>query len=371
MATCRLPKVLFECGRLEMRYTLAPSGEGSMNTTLATIQRVAPGLAFVAVLALCAVQVASLEPFTALRISPIVIGIVIGAVIGNLAGPRIPGGLDAGVMFAAKKVLRLAIVLYGFRITFTQIADVGLAGFVLDATMVFGTLVFGTVIGTRWLGMDKATAILTSAGAAICGAAAIVATEPIVKAEPHKTAIAIGTVVIFGTTAMFLYPLAYRAEWLPMTEEAFGMYVGATVHGVAHVVGAGEAVGPVAAGTAVIVKMTRVMLLAPALVAIGWLYNRRVDGGSDSPVAIPWFAVGFVAVAGFNSLSVLSADAVALIVRIDAFLLTVAMTALGLNTVVSKFKGIGWQPIKLGFVLAVWLIVFGFLATSALVASDL
>ena len=186
-----------------------------------------------------------------------------------------------------------------------------------------------------------------------------------------RTAIAIGTVVIFGTTAMFLYPLAYRAEWLPMTEEAFGMYVGATVHGVAHVVGAGEAVGPVAAGTAVIVKMTRVMLLAPALVAIGWLYNRRVDGGSDSPVAIPWFAVGFVAVAGFNSLSVLSADAVALIVRIDAFLLTVAMTALGLNTVVSKFKGIGWQPIKLGFVLAVWLIVFGFLATSALVASGL
>ena len=75
------------------------------------------------------------------------------------------GGLDVGVMFAA--VLRLAIVLYGFRITFTQIADVGLAGFVLDATKVFGTLAFGTVIGTRWLGMDKATAILTSAGAAI------------------------------------------------------------------------------------------------------------------------------------------------------------------------------------------------------------
>ena len=342
-----------------------------MSSTLATIQRVTPGIAFVAFLALGAMQIASLDPFAALRVSPIVIGIIIGAAVGNLAGPRIPSALGAGVMFAAKKILRLAIVLYGFRITFAQISDVGLAGFVLDVTMVTGTLVFGTAVGTRWLGLDKATAIMTSAGAAICGAAAIVATEPIVKAEPHKTAIAIGTVVIFGTTAMFLYPLAYRAEWIPMTEEAFGMYVGATVHGVAHVVGAGEAVGPVAAGTAVIVKMTRVMLLAPALIAIGWLYNRRSDGGPGAPIVIPWFAVGFVAIAGFNSLGLLPGDAVELIVRIDAFLLTVAMTALGLNTVVSKFKGIGWQPIKLGFVLAVWLILFGFVATSALVASGL
>ena len=224
-----------------------------MSSTMATIQRVAPGVAFVAVLAMCAMKVAALGPFTALRVSPIVIGIIIGAAVGNLAGSRIPGLLGAGVTFSAKKILRLGIILYGFRITFTQIADVGLAGFVLDATMVTATLVFGTVVGTRWLGVDRATAILTSAGAAICGAAAIVATEPIVKAEPHKTAIAIGTVVIFGTTAMFLYPLAFRAGWIPMTEEAFGMYVGATVHGVAHVVGAGEAVGPGAAGTAVIV----------------------------------------------------------------------------------------------------------------------
>jgi uncharacterized integral membrane protein (TIGR00698 family) len=306
----------------------------------------------------------------ALRISPLIVGILMGAVIGNVAGANLPSSWGDGITFSAKKILRLAIILYGFRITFAQIADVGMAGFVLDVLMVSLTLIIGIFVGTRWLGMDKETAIMTSCGAAICGAAAVVATEPVVKAEAHKTAIAVATVVIFGTTAMFLYPLVYRTGIVPMTEDIFGIYIGASVHEVAHVVGAGEAVSAATANTAVIVKMTRVMLLAPALLAIGWFLNRQESKESDTKTAlvIPWFAVGFVAVAGFNSLGLLGEDLVQQLIDFDTFLLTMAMTALGLSTVVAKFKGIGWKPLQLALVLAVWLIVGGFVLTQVLLS---
>lgn len=306
----------------------------------------------------------------ALRISPLIVGILMGAVIGNVAGAHLPSSWGDGITFSAKKILRLAIILYGFRITFAQIADVGMAGFVLDVLMVSLTLFIGIFVGTRWLGMDKETAIMTSCGAAICGAAAVVATEPVVKAEAHQTAIAVATVVIFGTIAMFLYPLVYRTGIVPMTEDIFGIYIGASVHEVAHVVGAGEAVSAATANTAVIVKMTRVMLLAPALLAIGWFLNRQESKETDAKTAlvIPWFAVGFVAVAGFNSLGLLGEGLVQQLIDLDTFLLTMAMTALGLSTVVSKFKGIGWKPIQLALVLAVWLVVGGFVLTQVLMS---
>lgn len=342
-----------------------------MDSISSAVRTTMPGLLAVAILAGIATWAAQLPMLVALKISPLIVGILLGAVLGNATGANLPAVLGSGITFSAKKILRLAIILYGFRITFSQIADVGLAGFVLDVLMVSITLVLGIVVGTRWLGMDKETAIMTSAGAAICGAAAVVATEPVVKAEAHKTAIAVATVVIFGTTAMFLYPLVYRTGVVPMSEDVFGIYVGASVHEVAHVVGAGEAVSAATANTAVIVKMTRVMLLAPALLAIGWFLSRNSDEESEAGLVIPWFAVGFIAVAGFNSLELLNPSVVDQIVQVDTFLLTMAMTALGLSTVVSKFKGIGWKPIQLAFVLAVWLVVGGFALTQLLVGSGL
>jgi uncharacterized integral membrane protein (TIGR00698 family) len=341
-----------------------------MSSMISTAKHLVPGLLVVASLSAFSMWGAEQPVMRALRISPLIVGILMGAVIGNVAGAHLPSSWGDGITFSAKKILRLAIILYGFRITFAQIADVGMAGFVLDVLMVSLTLFIGIFVGTRWLGMDKETAIMTSCGAAICGAAAVVATEPVVKAEAHQTAIAVATVVIFGTIAMFLYPLVYRTGIVPMTEDIFGIYIGASVHEVAHVVGAGEAVSAATANTAVIVKMTRVMLLAPALLAIGWFLNRQESKESDTKTAlvIPWFAVGFVAVAGFNSLGLLGEGLVQQLIDLDTFLLTMAMTALGLSTVVAKFKGIGWKPIQLALVLAVWLVVGGFVLTQVLMS---
>jgi uncharacterized integral membrane protein (TIGR00698 family) len=323
------------------------------------------GLGLVVVLSAVATWFAATPAMVSLRISPLIVGILLGVVLGNSARERIPPDWSSGILYAAKIILRLAIILYGFRITFSQIAAVGMSGFIVDVIMLTTTFLLGSFLGVKVLGMDRETAIMTAAGAAICGAAAVVATEPIVKAEPHKTAVAIGTVVLFGTLSMFAYPFVYRMGWVPMPQNVFGIYIGATVHEVAHVVGAGEAVGELAAQTSVIVKMTRVMLLAPALIVLGWVLSRGAPANRDerTPMMIPWFAVGFIAVAGFNSLDLLPVRVVQTLNVFDTFLLTMAMTALGIETNASKFKGVGLAPIYLALALYAWLVVGGFLVT--------
>lgn len=340
-----------------------------MNAQKTGLGALLPGLMFVVVLSACATAVAQLPTLTELKISPLIVGILLGVFMGNTLRTFLPSSLDVGVIFCAKKVLRLAIILYGFRITFDQIAQVGTAGVILDCLMVGSTLGLGCFLGIRVLKMDKETAIMTSAGAAICGAAAVIATEPVVKAEPHKTAVAVATVVCFGTLAMFLYPIVYRTGIIPMNPETFGVYIGASVHEVAHVVGAGDAVGQTASDIAVIVKMTRVMLLAPALICVGWFLSRNQAGadGQKTPVMVPWFAIGFVLVAGFNSFSLLPVQMVDLINDFDTFLLTMAMTALGLNTVTSKFKGIGLTPLYLAAILFGWLVTSGYILTQLMI----
>ena len=323
-----------------------------------------PGLIFVGAISALATWMATLPVLAALRISLLVVGILVGVVIGNTAGAKLPSALDAGRTFSAKRILRLAIVLYGFRITFGQIATLGWTVLLLDVLMVGLTLGIGALVGIRWLKMEVPTALMTAAGAAICGAAAVVATEPVVKAKSHQTAAAVATVVVFGTLAMFLYPLVYRTGLVPMDLPTFGVYIGATVHEVAHVVGAGEAVSPETADTAVIVKMTRVLLLAPALIIMGILLQR--EKGPDQRMAIPWFAVGFIVVAGINSLNLFPAVVVQALIQLDTFLLTMAMTALGLSTVASQFKGMGYGPLLLALTLAVWLVLGGFGITQLL-----
>ena len=329
-----------------------------------------PGLLFVSTISVCATYVAGLEAMKALRLSPLIVGILFGVVLGNTVGPRLPGTLSSGIAFCSKQILRAAIVLYGFRITFGEIADLGANGLLLDVLMVTSTLCLGAFMGIKVLKMDVATSLMTACGAAICGAAAVVATEPVVKAENHQTAAAVATVVVFGTLSMFLYPVLYRAGVFDMDPSTFGVYIGASVHEVAHVVGAGEAVSPATADTAVIVKMTRVLLLAPALIAMGWMLNhgQKTDDGKAIPLPIPWFAIGFIAIAGFNSLNWLPKTAVDGLILTDTFLLTMAMTALGLNTVWTKFKGMGLGPMYLAITLFLWLVGAGYGLTKLLIA---
>ena len=334
------------------------------------------GIIFVAIFAAAATSIAQIAFIKSIGISPLVIGIVLGIFYANTLHNHIPSAWGTGITFSGKKILRFAIVFYGFRITFQQIMDVGLSGFTVSLIMLSTTFILGTYLGIKIFKMDRDTSMLTASGASVCGAAAVLATEPVLKAEGHKTAVAVSMVVLFGTISMFLYPVLYTtiiepaAGFLHMTPEEFGIYVGGTIHEVAQVVAVPASVPgapEVMANSAVIVKMTRVIMIAPMLIVLGIYLSMQAkkSGTATSGVklVIPWFAVYFIGVAGFNSLHIVPQNIVSVINEIDTFLLTMAMTALGMGTIFSKFKGLGLAPLYTAGAMFVWLVIGGFIVT--------
>ena len=335
------------------------------------------GIIFVALVASSATYIATLAPIKALGLSPLVIGIVIGIFYANTLHNHFPQSWESGIIFSAKKILRLAIVLYGFRLSFQEIAEVGLFGFSVSLIMLTTTFILGTFLGMKLFKLDRDTAMLTASGASVCGAAAVLATEPVLKAEGHKAAIAVSMVVLFGTISMFLYPVLYAtiiepsSGFLHMTPEQFGIYTGGTIHEVAQVVAVPASIPnspEVMANSAVIVKMIRVLLIAPMLIILGLYlaYSSKSSKGDGVKLVIPWFAVYFILVAGFNSLSLLPQYIVEGINTIDTFLLTMAMSALGMQTRFAKFKGLGLAPLYTALAMFIWLIFGGFLIVKGL-----
>jgi len=331
----------------------------------AAVLKLMPGLALVGALAACSLLAARSSWAQQYGLSALTLAIVIGMLIGNTLFPRIAPHTAAGVDFSKGILLRAGIILFGFRITFQQIADIGLAGIVIAVVMVGLTFLLATWLGTRVFGLDRQTSMLIGAGSAICGAAAVMAAEPVVRGQAHKVSIAVATVVVFGTISMFLYPVLHAP--LGMTDHAYGVFAGSTIHEVAQVVAAGKAVSEEAMQTAVIEKMLRVMLLAPFLLILSAVLARRTERhgqpkGEARPAAvvIPWFAVGFIAAAAFNSLQLLPTSAVDVVLGIDTLLLAMAMAALGLRTHAGAIRQAGARPLLLASALFIFLVAGGY-----------
>lgn len=328
------------------------------------------GILFVALMAVAVVQLADLPIIHRLGFSPLVVGIVCGMLYGNFLRGTMPVEWNSGVTFSAKRLLRLAVAFYGLNISVQQIAAVGLPGLAVSISIVLGTLIIGAFVGQRLLGLDRDTALLTASGSAICGAAAVLAFESTLRSEPHKSAVAVATVVLFGTLSMFLYPVFYHAGWLHFADtQALGVYIGGTIHEVAQVVGAASNIDPATTEVATIVKMTRVVLMVPVLLVLGfWLANRSratgKDGKQGTKVPVPWFAVGFLALGLVNSLGVLPEALVTVVRRLDVFVLTMAMTAMGIETRFAQIRKAGPRVLALGVVLYAWLIFGGYAIVS-------
>ena len=348
---------------------LAPSA----SSVTSTLRRLLPGLALSAALAGVGMALGQVEWLADHGLSALTLAIVLGMLVGNTVYPRIAAVSGPGVGLSKQTLLRLGIVLYGLRLTLQDVGHVGLAGVVVDALVLGSTFLLACWMGTRWLGLDRQSAMLIGAGSAICGAAAVMAAEPVVKARAEQVTVAVATVVVFGTVSIFLYPALYQlnAQWgvIPGGATGFGLFAGSTIHEVAQVVAAGRSISPEAADTAVIAKMVRVMMLAPFLLLLSaWLARDearhraqkagpRADNQSGkSKIAVPWFAFGFVAVVLFNSLQWLPAPVTAVLTAIDTGLLAMAMAALGLSTHFSAIRKAGAKPLLLALMLFGWLL---------------
>ena len=326
-----------------------------------------PGLLLIVLFAAVATALSTLPFFQHLSLSPLIVGILIGIVFANTLGRYLPEEWRSGLKFCSKRILRIGIIFFGFRLTLADVAQVGLSAVALDIFIVCSTIGLGLLIG-KWLNMDKETTLLTSSGSAICGAAAVLGAEATLKSEAYKTAVAVSTVVLFGTLSMFLYPVLYRNGFFPLSTHEMGLYTGSTVHEVAHVVGASNAMGKEVAEVAVIVKMIRVILLVPVLLVFSWSARSRSENVAPDQrrLVVPWFALLFLLAIALNTLLSLSPAVTEPIKTVDNFALTMAMTALGCETTIDKFRQAGWRPFVLALVLYLWLVFGGLLAVKAL-----
>ncbi|MBM3742424.1 MAG: putative sulfate exporter family transporter [Actinobacteria bacterium] len=319
-----------------------------------------PGLLMAAVVAGASFVVEALvRNLTALVVSPLVIAVVIGATLSNLG--LVPDECRIGLGFSARNLLRVGIVLLGLQLSFTKVLELGVPGLALVITVVAVTF-----FATQWLGkkmgLSPGLSLLVATGFSICGASAIAAMRPVSEADDEEMAYAIALVTICGTMAIFLLPAVN--DILDFSDAQFGSWVGASVHDVAQTVATAASASQDAQHAAIVVKLTRVLLLAPLVAAVGFSYRHKLvrnqaDQPADStvklppvklPPAIPVFVLGFIAAVTINSAFDLPNEALSKIKWVEKSLLACALTGLGTGVDFRKLRRVGSRPLLLSLV---------------------
>jgi uncharacterized integral membrane protein (TIGR00698 family) len=325
-----------------------PSSTSLAVSLTASIRSVLPGLLLSAGTAVGAVVVAP----TLARWAPIP-SMVIALAIGIALNPVARRPLFApGIAFCLKTILRWAVALLGLRIALGEIAALGWTTAVLVIAAMAVTLASGHLLA-RLFGQNAAYGALAGAGTAVCGASATLATSIVVpdyKGKSADVAFVVVAVNALSTLAMVLYPLV--CAWIGFDPQTTGVMLGATIHDVAQVVGAGYAVSETAGNTAVIVKLFRVFLLFPVVLVVGWSFARRSVASDAAKIPFPKFALVFVALCLINSIASSTPALAPTFVHMKAPLidastwgLLLAIAALGLGTSLPAIVALGWRHV--------------------------
>lgn len=304
-------------------------------------RRLGPGLWLCLVGGTVAMVLNRLAP----TVSALLFAIVLGAVVGNLW--RVPVKFGPGVGVAGKRILRMGIVLLGLQLVLGDLLELGL-GMVAVAAAVVTIGLMGTVLLGRAMGIPAEQRILIACGFSICGAAAVAACDGVVDAKDEDVATGIALVVLFGTLMIPLVPMLVAV--MQLGPELGGLWAGAGIHEVAQVVAAAGIIGGGALKGAVIVKLTRVLMLAPVMAVLGILKRRSSQGPShvQPPPLVPLFVVGFLAMVGVASLRLLPEPALAVANVVQVACLAIAMFALGLGVRIKSLIKVGPKPLVLG-----------------------
>jgi uncharacterized integral membrane protein (TIGR00698 family) len=298
-----------------------------------------PGIAVAAGLALAAAWIAGGLGDPLAR-NPVLVAMLFGLLLGSCL--ECPPALRPGLDFTKRYLLRLGVVLLGFRITLALLADLGMVPITIAALELLTVLLVVRIVATRVFKLDSSLALLVAVGAAVCGAAAILSMAALTRAKEPQAGVAITLITVAGTLALLIYPVAYVAGWLPgLDDRAFGVAVGASIFELAQVYGASFAASEGALNTATLVKLSKVVMLVPLLVVFGLLQSRAQGGGPAARIPIPWFVVGFLAVLLFNSAVTLHPQLRQIILEGDQFLFLMVMVALGLTTPMSRLREAG------------------------------
>jgi uncharacterized integral membrane protein (TIGR00698 family) len=306
---------------------------------------IAPGLLLTMAIAASAYAIREIPGVD--TFSPMILAILLGILFHNVAGT--PARAKGGVVFSLRRVLRLAIVLLGLQLTASQIVEVGGAGIAIIVATLVATFVLTKAAG-RLLGVERKLAELIAAGTSVCGASAVIATNTVTEGSDEDVAYAVACVTVFGTLSMFLYPVLGTLLRLDMHH--YGLWAGSSIHEIAQVVAAAFQHGKEAGDFGTIAKLSRVMLLAPLVMALGIVAARRGVGAAEErsgrKAPMPWFVLGFIAMIGLNSLDIVPSGAAHAVTPVTTFLLTMALAAMGLETDIRKLRAKGVRPLALG-----------------------
>jgi uncharacterized integral membrane protein (TIGR00698 family) len=317
----------------------------------------APGLAIASIVAIAAKWLS--EHFTA----PVLLFALLLGMAVNFASRE--KTLKPGIDFAGRAVLRVGVALLGARITLDQVQSLGVATVALVVVAVACTILVGWG-AARALKLGDPLGVLMGGAVAICGASAALAIAAVIpKSATHErdTILTVVGVTALSTIAMVLYPVAFAA--LHLDPRSTGILIGATIHDVAQVVGAGYAVSQETGDTAVIVKLLRVALLLPAVVLISLAFRRtRADAGPRPPL-LPIFLVAFAALVAANSMGLVPKPVRAGLEGGSFWCLAIAISALGAKTELGDLLRVGWA--RVGVIVGATLFLAAFALAGVLI----
>jgi uncharacterized integral membrane protein (TIGR00698 family) len=303
-------------------------------------------------------------------LSALTVSLLIGALLGNLG--LIPSIADAGLKFASRRLLRAGIVLLGLQLSLREVAHLGGKGFIAVIAVVIITF-FGTQFIAQWLGVSPGLGLLTATGYSICGVSAISAMTGAVDGDEEDATYAIALVTMFGSICIFALPVL--GHLFDMGNVRFGLWAGSSVHDVAQVVATSTAYSSESLKSAVIVKLSRVILLAPLVAYFAYQHRTASKHAKSSGATIiktsplPMFIILFLTMVCIRTTGYLSSDSLALFKNLEKVSLAMALVGLGAGVNIKRLRVLGSRPILLG--LFSWLLVMGTsLATIRLIPLD-
>ncbi|QKE63526.1 putative sulfate exporter family transporter [Aquipseudomonas campi] len=281
--------------------------------------------------------------------------LLLGMSLNFLSGE---GKCKPGIEFTARSVLRIGVALLGMRITLEQIAGLGWKPVALVVTLVVVTILV-SVVAAKLMGFQRLFGMLTGGATAICGASAALALAAALPNHPQKERAVLFTVIgvsALSTVAMILYPMI--ANWVGLSPQMAGVFLGATIHDVAQVVGAGYSMSTETGDTATVVKLMRVAMLLPVIVVAAMITRMQgADTTGKRPPLLPMFAVGFLALACINSTGWVPQVVQGGVNELSRWCLVVAISALGMKTQIKELAAVGIKPILLMIGETVFLVV--------------
>lgn len=275
---------------------------------------------------------------TYVKIETLTIAIILGILLNNTV--KIPQNMYSGIKFSLKKLLKVGIVLLGFKLNIQGVIALGPK--LLLLVLIFVPLVIGVFMFlNKWFGVNKKLATLLGVGSCICGASAVVALAPVINADEDDAVVAVSIVSVLGAIGVIIY--SGVSSLMSLSDIHYGVWSGLTLHGVAHAIAAAFAQGDIAGEIGTFVKMARVLMLVPVSIFLSLKFKT-----GEQKASFPLYVLLFILAGIINSLNLIPNEITKILGQLSSYMILLAMTAMGLSV---NFKQIIGKGIR-AFVMA-------------------